>query len=632
MRQALIAAVLCALPLSAQRFSTAQRQADLNFVATQVPKLHVNFFFQLDPATYQNAVVKLQSQIATLTDAEFYVQLAALMAMAGDAHTSIALDGTAAQNAGFSVYPLRFRWLDDGVFVTAAAAPYAQALGARLVAVGGVPIAQVVQMLGTVISHSNDQWLHYLAQQYLTGQQILHGLDILPVSATSPLTFETLAGDQFTLQVGTDAGLPLQAAPDPARGPVPDYLQQQGSNYWYSYSPANQMLYFKYNVCEDDPSNPFANFSAALLATMDSQPVNTLVIDLRGNTGGNAGVIGPLLNGFAARISAFLANPQFHSYEVIDKGTFSSGMDDAMQIKSMALQAGAMLPGVNVGELFTVIGEPTGGKPNEYGEVVGFVLPGSGLVGQYSTKYLTAPAGIPDTPSFMPDVAISTRSTDFLARYDPVFGAMMARSQGPPASPSGDVITVNGASFRTGQGIAPGGIAAAFGTFSTTPDQVLVNDTAGQLLGAAPSQATFVIPFSAAPGPATISVRAGGVELASGEATISAVAPAIFVVNATDPSQPGAVENQDYALNGSGTPAAAGSIVQIYATGYGPGGAMPQVFFGDSPTQIAYSAPLAQYPGLWLIDAVVPSSVSGQIPVFAAAGNAVSNAVTVFVQ
>jgi uncharacterized protein (TIGR03437 family) len=190
---------------------------------------------------------------------------------------------------------------------------------------------------------------------------------------------------------------------------------------------------------------------------------------------------------------------------------------------------------------------------------------------------------------------------------------------------------VNAASFRTDQGIAPGGIATAFGSFSQTPDQVQVNGVAGQLLGAVSSQATFVIPSSIQPGSATISVRAGGIELASGQATISAVAPAIFVLSGTDPSQPGAVENQDYSVNSGVIPAVQGSIAQIYATGYGPAGASPQVFFADTAAQVAYSAPLAQFPGLWLIDAVVPGNVSGEVPIFIAAGNAVSNAVTIFV-
>ena len=121
------------------RAQTARDQArlqDLSFIATQLPKLHANFFFQLDPAAFAQAASALQNQIPTLTDAQFYVGLAQLAAMAGDGHTFIDLNDSAAANAGFQTFPLYFFWMDDGVFVTGAAAEYSQAIGTRLVQVG----------------------------------------------------------------------------------------------------------------------------------------------------------------------------------------------------------------------------------------------------------------------------------------------------------------------------------------------------------------------------------------------------------------------------------------------------------------------------------------------------------------
>jgi hypothetical protein len=102
------------------------------------------------------------------------------------------------------------------------------------------------------------------------------------------------------------------------------------------------------------------------------------------------------------------------------------------------------------------------------------------------------------------------------ARYDPVMGAMLGRMSGAPPAPSDGVIAVNGASFRVDQGIAPGAFASAFGAFSQIPDQVTVNGIAGQFLGGSASQVNFVVPASVLPGAATVSVRAGGQELANG--------------------------------------------------------------------------------------------------------------------
>jgi len=624
----LVAGAVCA--------SATGRQDDLDFVANRVPQLHANFFFQLDPAVYRQAAANIAANLGTLTDAEFYVQLTALIAMAGDPHTAIYLNGSAAAAAGFQQFPLVLRWLDDGVFVTGAAAPYTRALGAQLVAVGGMPIDQVVGQLATLIPHVNDQWVQYMAQHYLLGQQILQGLHVVPVAATTPLTFRTLAGEVFTLDVSPGSNSSLSSLPDPAAGIYPDYLQNTSQNYWYTYSAANRLLYFKYNSCGDMPGNPFANFANQVLAILDANPVDTFVFDLRGNTGGNSAIWNPLINGLTARIPTLLSNPGLRVYGVIDKGTFSSGSLDAMLLKQpIPSSVAAAFPGIDLSKLVQVLGEPTGGATQGYGNVTGFTLPGSGLVGQYSTEFITGPSYVPTGPAFQPDIAIGLRSTDFFARHDPVMAAILARTDAAPPPPSGSAIAVNGASFRADEGLAPGSFASVFGSYSQVPDQVLVAGIPGQIVAATASQVNFLVPARAPLGPAAVSVRANGSELASGQATLTSSGPGIFVLR-PDPSQPGAVENQDASVNTSSSPAAAGSIVEIYATGNGPvdasGNAPVSVFFGDLPAAVLASLPLTQYPGLWQINVRVPAGITGEVPLFVVAQNLASNAVTLSVR
>jgi uncharacterized protein (TIGR03437 family) len=112
--------------------------------------------------------------------------------------------------------------------------------------------------------------------------------------------------------------------------------------------------------------------------------------------------------------------------------------------------------------------------------------------------------------------------------------------------------------------------------------------------------------------------------------TITAAGPGIFVLQPADPQQPGAVENQDYVVNDVSHPAAVGSVIQIFATGYG-GNALPvQVFFGDIPGDVLFSGPVG--PGLWQINVQVPGGLMGLTPVFLIAGGLASNAVTISVQ
>ena len=89
-------------------------------------------------------------------------------------------------------------------------------------------------------------------------------------------------------------------------------------------------------------------------------------------------------------------------------------------------------------------------------------------------------------------------------------------------------------------------------------------------------------------------------------------------------------------MNSRTNPAASGSILQIFATGYGPldstGAAPVRVFIAGTPSEVLYSGPVAHFPGLWQINARVPAALSGQTSLYVIAEGVASNAVTVWVQ
>jgi len=83
--------VVVALSSVYAQSSVAGRLQDLDYITNQLPKLHPNFFFQLDPVQFQQASNGLRANISTLTDAQFHVGLAQLVSMAGDVQISNAL-------------------------------------------------------------------------------------------------------------------------------------------------------------------------------------------------------------------------------------------------------------------------------------------------------------------------------------------------------------------------------------------------------------------------------------------------------------------------------------------------------------------------------------------------------------
>ena len=77
----------------------------------------------------------------------------------------------------------------------------------------------------------------------------------------------------------------------------------------------------------------------------------------------------------------------------------------------------------------TLLGEPTGDRLNDYGEVRAFSLPNSKIEVQHSTRYFKLADGDPE--ALMPDVHIGLSSADYFAGRDPAFDQVVSGRPNP---------------------------------------------------------------------------------------------------------------------------------------------------------------------------------------------------------
>jgi uncharacterized protein (TIGR03437 family) len=222
--------------------------------------------------------------------------------------------------------------------------------------------------------------------------------------------------------------------------------------------------------------------------------------------------------------------------------------------------------------------------------------------------------------------------------------------------------------------LAPGSLAsvyAASGTILSTgqptpsglPWQTSLNGTSVAILDAtgastpAPllyvsaGQVNFLIPDTVALGPATVTVTSGIQTVATGQATVTALAPALFTLNSSnlaaayaecissggaqtveDPFQVvnGAIQAQPLNLN-----ACAETILQLYATGLDTAiEADVQATIGSLTATVQSAGPAGTFPGLDQVDVVIPLSLAGagSVPVVITAGGLSSNTVNVTIQ
>ena len=398
---------LWSVPQAAPDPRSQKWSQDLDLLAREFPSRQLDFQKLYPAKKFETELQAIKKDISVSSDAEIVMRLKRLVASAHVGHTAVQFPKG---EMAFHRIPLVLSWYSDGLVVTDATAEYNQALGARVSRIGGMPAAQVEAEVAPYISYENELWLHLSSPRYMTIYELLAHLHLSRTDGRVDFVLVKLDGSNLSLTVVPvewSAKTTLITAVDALHLPVPLFRKQPGSYYWYEYLADSQTLYLQYNVCADDPKLPFQEFSNGLFTFADAHPIQRTVVDLRFNQGGNSRVIGPLLEGLKARKNL---SAQGRLFALIGRATFSSGFLAALNLRN---------------DLHAIlVGEPTGEKPNSYGEVRELVLPNSGLVVTYSTKFFRF-VKYADPPFYAPDIQVTRSLADLLAGRDPVLDAAM---------------------------------------------------------------------------------------------------------------------------------------------------------------------------------------------------------------
>lgn len=378
-------------------------QQAIEYLGSQLPYLHVDPYFKIGEAEFQQSVARLAENVPDLNDEQLTVGVMKIVASLGDGHTR------AYSRPGLARLPLEMRWLSDGLVVTAASSEYAQAVGAKVVRVGAHPVGEVYDAVEPLIAADNEMQVLNDTAVYMGMPAILYGLDLIPQKDRVTFSFEAQDGSQFDLELLPVSGDPgsFTSVYEKAGVQPPLYEQDRRSYYWFRDLSESNAVYVQYNVCDNQKGKTFRSFVDEVFALVDRGQEARLVLDLRFNGGGNENVIKPLIEALKSR-PAF-ARPG-RLFVIIGRATYSSALQNAITL--------------NREHYATLIGEPTGGKPNHYGEVRQLDLPNVGMRVQYSTRYwLNYPEGDPLT--LEPDVTTTIATADLLAGRDPALEAAL---------------------------------------------------------------------------------------------------------------------------------------------------------------------------------------------------------------
>jgi hypothetical protein len=105
-------------------------------------------------ATFRRGVEALDANAGTLSDAAFEMAVSRLVALAGNAHTTVYKKQRASL---FGRAPVRFAWFADGLYVVRAMSPANDALGRRVTSIDGRPVEQAMSELRSYLSGTAER-------------------------------------------------------------------------------------------------------------------------------------------------------------------------------------------------------------------------------------------------------------------------------------------------------------------------------------------------------------------------------------------------------------------------------------------------------------------------------------------
>ncbi len=366
----------------------ANNEEDYGYLVDKLPKLHTDFYNGVDEVVFK-AFTNSKTNLDNLSDMEFYYLLMETTAFAKDSHTSVGLKQIP---NNLRLLPLRFIVFADGIFIYATGEENLDLLGTKLKSINGKSIEDIIQLATAVIPHDNDVFLEKQVVGSLIYVDFLKYIGIID-DIYSPILITACKEDiDFTKEL---VGVPITEENGSSYTLVfKDFPKTFSYGSYFNAFPINtDLFYIQYNVCQNAIDMSVEEFSNKIKSMLKAGSYKKVIVDFRYNSGGNSSLFEPFLE--------WLSEQNYKLYGLIGKDTFSSAVMNSLYFKTLGAE---------------LVGTPTGGSINGYGEVKSFSLPSGRYIVYYSTKYFRLDNSYES--SLNPDVYISTTFEDFLSLCD----------------------------------------------------------------------------------------------------------------------------------------------------------------------------------------------------------------------
>jgi hypothetical protein len=400
-------------------------RADITIVADAIQEFHPRPFRTTSATEFQQTYESLLEDVPGLSDKEVIVRLAALVALIDDGHTrlsiprqhpSIGLEFGHTPTPGpehalleFPQLPLKFEKFDDGIFVIEARADLADLIGNRLVAIDDMNADDALAAVQAITFAENSQLEALMGVDRLTLPAALAALGVSDSAKEVTLTLAVPDGTEMRRTITPIDSEPFAWTDAVANQDRPEQLRHKHPDrkFWSEHVSDGNFVYMQMDEIADDDIS-MAEFVTSTLQTAIEHDAR-LIIDIRHNFGGSGGINKTL-------VMSIIQSNELNQYErtfvLTGRRTFSAAQMLVNELEQYTR--------------VTFVGEPTGSRPDHYGDPKKIRLEHSGLTLRVSRLHWSSYTAFDDREATHPDFLVSWTSDTYFAGRDPALDVALS--------------------------------------------------------------------------------------------------------------------------------------------------------------------------------------------------------------
>jgi C-terminal processing protease CtpA/Prc len=268
-------------------------KTDLDYLLTQFRRINPQYNRTETKEKIENAAARLRDQIPRLSDVQIAVEMQKMTALLTTSHTEVFLHRQPRAFKFPEPLPINLWVFPEGLYVVKAEDKYKSLVGSRITAIDRTPIEQAINKLQPLVP-SEGEPARLIMTRFLILPHVLQAVGISQAPDRVKLSVIDKENKAYTVEITSKPNHKWvdSLPPSPFAGinaSLPMYMTRPNERYWSEHLPKDKAVYVRITMMRDKPDETLAAFGIRLRELLDKQPdIKNLIVDLRGNTGGNS--------------------------------------------------------------------------------------------------------------------------------------------------------------------------------------------------------------------------------------------------------------------------------------------------------------------------------------------------------